>query len=62
MGGRVGVALVVAYHRRFRLALGEEVEVRVWDSTAEIRDLVLPERPAGTEIVNERQQVAPAVR
>ena len=27
----------------------EEVEVRVWDSTAELRYLVLPERPAGTE-------------
>ena len=26
-----------------------EVEVRVWDSTAELRYLVLPERPAGTE-------------
>ena len=27
----------------------EDVEVRVWDSTAELRYLVLPERPAGTE-------------
>jgi len=33
----------------FGLALGEEVEVRVWDSTAEIRYLVLPERPGGTD-------------
>ena len=33
----------------FGLALGNEVEVRVWDSTAEIRYLVLPERPAGTD-------------
>jgi nitrile hydratase len=33
----------------FGLTLGEEVEIRVWDSTAEIRYLVLPERPAGTE-------------
>jgi nitrile hydratase len=31
------------------LELGEEVEVRVWDSTAELRYLVLPERPAGTD-------------
>jgi len=31
------------------LAVGEDVEVRVWDSTAEVRYLVLPERPAGTE-------------
>jgi nitrile hydratase len=29
--------------------LGEDVEVRVWDSTAEVRYLVLPERPEGTE-------------
>ena len=33
----------------FGLALDNEVEVRVWDSTAEIRYLVLPERPAGTD-------------
>jgi len=33
----------------FGLAIGEDVEVRVWDSTAEIRYLVVPERPAGTE-------------
>jgi nitrile hydratase len=30
-----------------------EVEVRVWDSTAEVRYLVLPERPAGTEGLSE---------
>lgn len=35
--------------RDFGLDLPEETEVRVWDSTAEIRYLVLPERPAGTE-------------
>jgi nitrile hydratase subunit alpha len=27
----------------------DDVEVRVWDSTAELRYLVLPERPSGTE-------------
>jgi nitrile hydratase len=37
----------------FGLALGEEVEIRVWDSTAEIRYLVLPDRPAGTEGLSE---------
>src|SRR6202041_3550778 len=37
----------------FGLGLGEEVEIRVWDSTAEIRYLVLPERPAGTEGLDE---------
>jgi nitrile hydratase len=30
-----------------------DVEVRVWDSTAEIRYLVLPERPAGTDGMSE---------
>jgi nitrile hydratase len=33
----------------FGVALSDGLEVRVWDSTAEIRYLVLPERPAGTE-------------
>jgi len=33
----------------FGLALPDGVAVRVWDSTAEIRYLVLPERPAGTD-------------
>jgi len=35
--------------REFGTVLGDEVEVRVWDSTAELRYLVLPERPGGTE-------------
>jgi nitrile hydratase len=34
--------------REFGLDLDGDVEVRVWDSTAELRYLVLPERPAGT--------------
>ena len=33
----------------FGVTLGADVEVRVWDSTAEVRYLVLPQRPAGTE-------------
>ena len=33
----------------FGLDIGADVEVRVWDSTAEIRYLVLPERPPDTE-------------
>ena len=40
------------------LDLAEDVEVRVWDSTAEIRYLVLPERPAGTEAMEEAQLAA----
>jgi nitrile hydratase len=31
------------------LELSDDIEIRVWDSTAELRYLVLPERPAGTE-------------
>src|SRR6266516_268692 len=39
--------------REFGLELAEDVEVRVWDSTAELRYLVLPERPAGTQNMTE---------
>ncbi|HEY3839621.1 MAG TPA: nitrile hydratase subunit alpha [Bryobacteraceae bacterium] len=39
--------------REFGLELPEETEVRVWDSTAELRYLVLPERPAGSENLTE---------
>ena len=39
--------------REFGVEVGEDVEVRVWDSTAELRYLVLPERPAGTEKLGE---------
>ncbi|MGY6411440.1 MAG: nitrile hydratase subunit alpha [Alkalilacustris sp.] len=35
--------------REFGLEIPEDREVRVWDSTAELRYLVIPERPAGTE-------------
>ena len=37
----------------FGVALAEDVEIRVWDSTAELRYLVLPERPVGTESMDE---------
>ncbi len=37
----------------FGTELDDEVEIRVWDSSAEIRYLVLPERPAGTEHLSE---------
>ena len=39
----------------FGTTLDDDVEVRVWDSSAEIRYLVLPERPAGTEQLSEDQ-------
>jgi nitrile hydratase subunit alpha len=41
--------------REFGLALGPEVEVRVWDSTAELRYIVLPERPEGTGGMDEEE-------
>jgi nitrile hydratase len=41
--------------REFGLELAEDVEVRVWDSTAEVRYLVLPEQPAGTERLSEEE-------
>ena len=46
----------------FGLALGDEVEVRVWDSTAELRYLVLPERPGGTEHLSEAELAALVTR
>ena len=39
-----------------------DTEVRVWDSTAEIRYLVLPERPAGTEHMTEDELAALVTR
>jgi nitrile hydratase len=41
--------------REFGTELAGDVEVRVWDSTAEVRYMVLPERPAGTEGMSEEQ-------
>jgi nitrile hydratase len=37
------------------LSLEPDVEIRVWDSSAEIRYLVLPERPEGTEALGEEE-------
>ncbi len=37
----------------FDVSLSEDVELRVWDSNAELRYLVLPQRPAGTEGMGE---------
>src|SRR6202163_3645180 len=46
----------------FGLELAADVEVRVWDSTAEVRYLVLPERPAGTENLGEAELAALVTR
>ena len=41
--------------RELGLELPAEIEIRVWDSTAEIRFLVLPERPSATENMTEAE-------
>lgn len=41
--------------KEFGTEVSDDVEVRVWDTTAEMRYLVLPERPAGTEGMTEAQ-------
>jgi nitrile hydratase subunit alpha len=39
----------------FGLSMPDTVRIRVWDSTAEVRYLVVPQRPAGSEGLNERE-------
>jgi len=46
----------------FGLVLGDDVEVRVHDSTAELRWFVLPQRPAGTDHLSEDELVALVTR
>lgn len=43
--------------RDFDLDIPDDVDVRVWDSSSEIRYIVIPERPAGTEDWTEEQLV-----
>jgi nitrile hydratase len=48
--------------REMGLDLPESVEIRVWDSSAEIRYMVLPERPTGTEGLSDEALAALATR
>ena len=48
--------------KEFGVDVAADVEVRVWDSTSEVRYLVLPERPAGTEQMSEEQLAAIVTR
>jgi len=48
--------------RELGLELDEDVELRVWDSTSEMRYLVLPERPAGSEGMDEAALAALVTR
>ncbi|MDH3602720.1 MAG: nitrile hydratase subunit alpha [Candidatus Tectomicrobia bacterium] len=48
--------------REFGLGIPEETEIRVWDSNSEVRYMVLPERPAGTEELSEDSLAALVTR
>lgn len=48
--------------REFGVEVGDDVEVRVWDSTAELRYLVIPQRPPGTEGMTEDELAALVTR
>lgn len=44
--------------KEFGVELAEDVEIRVWDSSAQIRWFVLPARPSGTEGMSEEELAA----
>jgi nitrile hydratase subunit alpha len=46
----------------FGIRLPDSTEIRVWDSTAEVRYLVVPRRPAGTEGLSEEELAALVTR
>ena len=46
----------------FGVEVSDDIEVRVWDSSAELRYLVLPQRPAGTEGLSEDELAALVTR
>jgi nitrile hydratase len=48
--------------RELGLELDEPVEIRVWDSSAAVRYMVLPERPTGTEGMSEEELAALVTR
>ena len=47
-------ALIVIEVNLFGM-ISDDTEIRVWDSTAELRYMVLPERPQGTEPMSEKE-------
>jgi nitrile hydratase len=42
----------------FGLELGDDVQVRIWDSSADMRYIVVPQRPAGTDGMSEDELAA----
>ncbi len=48
--------------REFGLELGEEVQINVWDASAESRYMVLPKRPAGSEGLSEEALISLVTR
>jgi nitrile hydratase len=44
------------------LTLDDDVDIRVWDSSSEVRYMILPERPAGTEGLSEEELAALVTR
>ncbi len=48
--------------REWETTVDPDVEIRVWDSSAEVRYLVLPERPAGTDSLSEEELAALVTR
>jgi nitrile hydratase len=48
--------------REFGVELPEDVEVRVWDSTADLRYLVLPMQPDGTQDMSQEELEALVTR
>ena len=48
--------------KEFGVTLPETTKIRVWDSTAEVRYLVVPQRPKGSEGLSEEQLAALVTR
>ena len=60
MGGQTALNLAMALEqdgtlREFGVELADSVEVRVWDSTAELRYMVIPQRPPGTDHLSDEE-------
>ena len=56
------IATLRVLEKEFGVSLGDDVGIRVWDSTAELRYLVVPQRPEGTEGWSEEQLAAIVTR